>query len=1580
MRKKRLHILFVLIVILTVSWWLLSLVLNSDYIISFSTKQLNKQLDQATNITLNFQALKFGAFPPRVEIYGVELFGKKDSVPTSKKSKPNPKQKQDLSVQNPSPNPLEDPKELLTKVSKVQISPSFTAFFLGSIKVNVSLTDLNLSWPLPVDLDKLIKPSEDKDKKNKDKQSSSSSSIPIDKLSIKNSTLLAQIEDEGSWYRVYAFDSNIELRFSSTEKFKASLDIGKLSFKYDDMRVLEDASIKTSLYWDKNKLKTTHFEMREDKLFATGSFNGNIKKGDPSIGSEELKNEKLSFEQRIEQVKKSLTSGIEKVVEELKQLSFKDNLLTQEEKDKQSKKRRSEEYFSLEVELKVESDFETVGRILDIDNSHGYFKSDKVTIHANIPFSQAPTELLVQAPVTYQDSYLSGLHLMDGSGTLIADTHSLRLKNIQASYQGIAQGLVNGSIGFEDKQEVYFESTIYGMDFVRLMKILDTSFTDVINFGIKNDQSPLIISGTISPFKLSIKTLASASSLEFLVLDQKETKFTRPDCLVNLDLSVDDYEVGFNQTQIKCLSPESLNNDKKTKTKNKDKDQDKDKNKDKAKTDTNPESKSNQTLISEDSKESKDQTGDQPANHNRSQVIKKSTQDKYSSIILSGSINYKTGVDLVLDSMDLNLDLISSYFNMQVHGSSSVFVNISGNESVKTKVYLKGSGSFNNVDIDDFDLKLDIADEIVINDSFLELISKDRKIVNEFYAQEDQSQQHGQIQIKNIVIDSNHPEYSRVNVSAKNIDKTTIDSLINNFISKDLNLTFDIDQAHINIGGDLSKIGSGQGDINLVLKSGFLDKEALFDKIDLGLKLGKSDIRFDNLNVENKGLGLKLTGRVEKKKNLGYGLGKFLHISYVKDLSDILVKIGVNPSSNIDFKLKSYKNEGFKAKIQDLGSLPVVGKTLLDLGIDSNIDLQTNISGTFINPKIDYTLGVTNLNFMSNLSSSMKVDGHFIDHKWTNSISSSGNTATGFYNVDFSKKDYPYELDIKLKEFDIRFLLGKYFASDFRNYAFLSASCSQKGYFPSSMTSNNISVDDFNLKYNIQVDEEYRPVFVSMVSDPFKISYTGKDWVVRSGSNINLEGEGINLGLKLKADQSSIIMNLFGKFDLPILKSFLDLDLDVSSGKIAAVGKAVYKDSDFSYDMKVFSEELIEIGGIKPPIKDLDFLIQLSNGQIKVSKLSLKKGSGYLDASGSLWLNLLGKVPEGSQDSSGIVVNFKNLDMMYFVPVIKNIDTSVSGKLKLTGNDFPFNLSGLITLDDTSSVSNADIRDDLVNAIRESSYSISSEVKDSPLVNLDLKVSSKQPVHISNRNMNLDLNVDLKVAGTDISPTLVGTVQVDKGKIIYRRKFNVSNGIITFDEYSNLDPKLDIVASSSIDAYQVGLLVSGRGSDPVVDFTIDPSTYYDGSPISKMDILNLIMGGSLNRNKTTSAVDSEVSTEQTMSAEAVSVIAGQLEKPIEYMLRYSGQDFVKQIYVDTYLNGSGVPTPRLNFPINVGEDLGLLFKISNSDWRVSVDYSIEDSILITGSYDRQNDNEGILTNVYNPVDTSLDVKFNFLFP
>ena len=1557
MKYKKAHMIFILIVVLTVCWWLLSLVLNSDYIISFTSKQINKQLEQTTNITINFQALKFGAFPPRIEVYGLEVIGKEEPKPdigkksNNKKQSPNTHQSktESLSSNNPQPSSEEQvSQKVLTKVSKLKVWPSFTAFLFGSLKANVELADLNLAWPLPIDIDKLIKSSDTSGTEDYSKDSDPLESIPVDKVIIRNSTFLVDITDDGSRYRVRSFNSNINAKISSLEKIKVALDIEKFSFMYDDMRVIEDAGIKTTVYWDHNRVRTSNFELKEPKFYAKGIFLGSIKNGDHTVEFIEGKKAKFSFEDRIKRMKSSISSGIEQAVEELKKITSKkykdeldsdtDSLFRNKFRSKGKSKKQTDEYFSLNIKLSVESDFETVGRILDLENSRGYFKSDEVSIKVNIPFSDEETELQVVAPVTYTDSYLMGFHLMDGAGTLIADTSSLRLKDINVSYLNKPQAIVNGSIGFEGQGDIYFETSIIGMEFVRLMKVLDTTFTDVINFNIQNTVAPLIISGTTTPLNLSIKTLAEATSLDFLVLDKTSSKYPKPDCSVNLDLKVDDKEVGFNQTQIKCYVIDNKKDPNSNSNSSSDKDSD---------TSTKVKSKS-----------------------------------KPSTIVLSGGINFNTGVDLVLDSLDFNLELAKSYLDMPTRGNSSVFISVNGNETVKTKIFVKGTGSINNVDLDDFDIKLEIADDIRIMDSDIEFISKNRKIVNEFYSGEKKQKDNGRINIKNIIINSSNPEKSKINLSANNIDQTIISSVITNFVSDAPDIKFDIDKVDLDYTGDVSKFATGKGNVFVRLKTGLIDKDTLFDKLSIKLQLNEKELSLENLSYEHRGLGVKLTGTIEKQKNLYYDLEKYEHVSYIKDLANVLSSVGINPKSNINLKLSSYNKESFKGKAMDLQSIPVITKSLMDLGIDSKLELLADLNGNFLNPQINYHLDISKLMIMSNLSSSFRVEGKYLNHKWTNNIYSDGNEVVGYYNVDLNHKNLPYELNVNMKEFDIRFLLGSPFATDFRNYAFFSASLSQSGSFPLNIDFMDLSINDLNIKYNIQVDNDYRPVFVSMVSEPFKMKYSSGNWNIISAPNISLEGEGINVAFKIKASSKEVGCSLLGKFNLPTLKEFTDIDLDISSGTIAVVGKATYTNSLLSYDVKVYSEDMINIGGLKPPIKDLDFLIHLKDGFLNVSKLSLKKGTGTLEASGGIRLKSATLNPEDLKDeeSSAIVLKLKNLDMMYFVPVIKNIDTSVSGRLKLSGSDFPFNLSGFISLDKTSSISNADIRDDLVNAIRESSYSVSSEVKDAPMVNLDLKVVNKDPVHISNRNMNLDLLVDLKVGGNDINPSLVGTVQVDKGKIIYRRKFNVTNGIVSFDEYSNLDPKLDITATSSIDAYQVGLLVSGRGSDPVVDFTIDPATYYDGSVISKMDILNLVMGGTLNRNKSTSAVDSEVSTEQTMSAEAVSVIAGQLEKPIEYMLRYSGQDFVKQIYVDTYLNNAGIPTPRLNFPINVGEDLGLLFKISNSDWRVSVDYSIEDSILITGSYDRQNDNEGILTNVYNPVDTSLDVKFYFAFP
>jgi hypothetical protein len=269
-----------------------------------------------------------------------------------------------------------------------------------------------------------------------------------------------------------------------------------------------------------------------------------------------------------------------------------------------------------------------------------------------------------------------------------------------------------------------------------------------------------------------------------------------------------------------------------------------------------------------------------------------------------------------------------------------------------------------------------------------------------------------------------------------------------------------------------------------------------------------------------------------------------------------------------------------------------------------------------------------------------------------------------------------------------------------------------------------------------------------------------------------------------------------------------------------------------------------------------------------------------------------------------------------------------------------------------------------------------------PAINLDIQVTAADSIYIKNRNMAVTLGADMRVTGSEASPTVMGSLSIPRGKFFYKRDFEIRRGLLMFDEpVSPPDPKLDIIGESLVGGYRVNVVVAGHASDPKVSLTADPSVRQDGSAISKFDILVLLSSGKLPEGDRTTVAGAAA------QSEALSIVAGQFEEPIEKLFELSGQDFIGDVYLDTYTHtedsSKGTrttrPVARLNLPIKLTDDFGMMLQVDDdSNMKVSSDYTVHENITASVVVDKEREEEAVDSKGF--PDTGVDLRFRFSFP
>lgn len=124
------------------------------------------------------------------------------------------------------------------------------------------------------------------------------------------------------------------------------------------------------------------------------------------------------------------------------------------------------------------------------------------------------------------------------------------------------------------------------------------------------------------------------------------------------------------------------------------------------------------------------------------------------------------------------------------------------------------------------------------------------------------------------------------------------------------------------------------------------------------------------------------------------------------------------------------------------------------------------------------------------------------------------------------------------------------------------------------------------------------------------------------------------------------------------------------------------------------------------------------------------------------------------------------------------------------------------------------------------------------LIRLDLHLRAPEKLYVSGMGLESEWSANFNVGGTTAAPELSGRIELVRGTLGFAgRSFELSQGLISFTNGPVIDPSVSITANEDIDDVTVTVEVSGRSSNPSIDFSSSPSLPDD-------EVLSRILFGS----------------------------------------------------------------------------------------------------------------------------------------
>jgi translocation and assembly module TamB len=98
-----------------------------------------------------------------------------------------------------------------------------------------------------------------------------------------------------------------------------------------------------------------------------------------------------------------------------------------------------------------------------------------------------------------------------------------------------------------------------------------------------------------------------------------------------------------------------------------------------------------------------------------------------------------------------------------------------------------------------------------------------------------------------------------------------------------------------------------------------------------------------------------------------------------------------------------------------------------------------------------------------------------------------------------------------------------------------------------------------------------------------------------------------------------------------------------------------------------------------------------------------------------------------------------------------------------------------------------------------------------------------QAVFVRGRGLDAEMGGSVKVDGNPSAPSVSGGLAMRRGDLaILGRRLVFSRGVVTLDTLDRIDPRLDFVASSTVNSTEIQVLIKGTSREPKIEVTSIP--------------------------------------------------------------------------------------------------------------------------------------------------------------
>jgi translocation and assembly module TamB len=348
-------------------------------------------------------------------------------------------------------------------------------------------------------------------------------------------------------------------------------------------------------------------------------------------------------------------------------------------------------------------------------------------------------------------------------------------------------------------------------------------------------------------------------------------------------------------------------------------------------------------------------------------------------------------------------------------------------------------------------------------------------------------------------------------------------------------------------------------------------------------------------------------------------------------------------------------------------------------------------------------------------------------------------------------------------------------------------------------------------------------------------------------------------------------------------------------------------------------------------VEKLNGTLDIDNDHVQVSSLTGQVGGGQISAGGSIVFR------PGVQFN--LAMQAKSVRLRY----PEGLRMLLDANLAFSGTTQASTLNGRVLVDSLSFTPDFDLTK---FSDQFSGNTIPAQPGFADNIKLAIGVQSKDNLSANSSQISIEGDANLQVLGTAANPVIIGRTNLTSGELFYRNlRYQLQRGIITFDNPTETEPKMDVSATTTVEQYNLTITLRGTLDKLETTYTSDP-------PLATADVINLLAQG----QTTQEAAASSQSTDSIIASQAASQVTGGLQK-------LAG---ISSLQIDPLIGGNNSnPSARIALQQRVTKDLLFTFSTDlsqpgtevvqgeyqlNKRWSVSVARDETGGVSVNGRY------------------------------